>query len=70
MKYGSRSGGADRLMGFLSGKGLSPFVSNELLALIENPIKFRPPHGGKLGFGYPATIFSRHLRRSAERSKG
>src|SRR5260370_618730 len=40
MKYGSRASGADRLTAFLSGKGVSPFVSADLLALIENPIKF------------------------------
>lgn len=58
MKYGSRADGADRLAGFLGGKGISPFVSSELLALINNPIKFRAPHGGTLAFGYPATILA------------
>jgi len=58
MKYGSQAGGADRLVGFLTGKGISPFVSAELLALIENPIKFRHPGGGNLANGYPATILA------------
>jgi len=58
IKYGSRAGGADRLTSFLQGKALSPFVSNELLALIANPIKFRHSGGGRLAFGYPATILA------------
>ena len=58
MKYGSRTGGADRLTSFLQGKAISPYVPNELLALIENPIKFRHSGGGNLAFGYPATILA------------
>lgn len=58
MKYGTRVDGADRLTGFLQGKGLSPFVSSELLALISNPIKFRHSVAGQLAFGYPATILA------------
>jgi hypothetical protein len=57
MKQGSR-GGADRLSGFLAGKTLSPFVSKDLLLLIERPIKFRHPGGGGFAFGYPATILA------------
>lgn len=57
MKYGSR-GGADRLTGFLQGKFISPFVSNELLALIETPIKFKHSGGGGVAYGYPATILA------------
>ncbi len=56
MSYGSRAGGADRLTGFLSGKAISPYVSNELMMLIGNPIKFRS--GGGAAFGYPATILA------------
>jgi hypothetical protein len=50
--------GADRLTGFLSGKSISPFVSKELATLIENPIRFRRPGGGKAAYGYPATILA------------
>jgi hypothetical protein len=49
-------GGADRLLGFFTGKGLSPFVSSDLIARIENPIRFTTPRGGGAAFGYPATI--------------
>lgn len=58
MKYGSRAGGADRLTAFLGGKGLSPFVSNDLMTLIANPIRFRTSQGGGATFGYPATILA------------
>lgn len=58
MSYGSRAGGADRLTSFLSGKAISPFVSNDLTALIANPIKFKTSLGGGIAFGYPATILA------------
>jgi hypothetical protein len=48
--------GGDRLQSFVTGKAISPFVSKELLEVIENPIRFRPPQGGRVAFGYPATI--------------
>lgn len=52
-----RGAGADRLTSFVSGKGISPFVSNELMALIQHPIKFSPPSGG-IAYGYPATLLA------------
>jgi hypothetical protein len=55
---GGREGGGDRLVGFFRGKAISPFVSNELMTLIENPIRFRAPTGGNLAYGYPATILA------------
>lgn len=58
MSWGSSSGGGDRLTSFLSGKAVSPFVSKELMLLIESPIKFRTSLGGGLTFGYPATILA------------
>jgi hypothetical protein len=53
-----RAGGGDRLVNFLVGKGVSPFISNDLLAAIQNPIRFTSPHGGGVVFGYPATILA------------
>ncbi len=50
--------GADRLTIFLGGKSVSPHVSNELLALTNNPIRFRQPYGGGIAYGYPATILA------------
>jgi hypothetical protein len=58
MKRGSFRGRSDRLMLFLAGDRLSPFISNDLSAASENPIFFRPPHGGAPAFGYPATILA------------
>jgi len=59
MSSGSaREGGADRLASFLQGKAISPFVSSDLMALIDNPIKFRHPGGGNPAYGYPATILA------------
>lgn len=47
--------GGDRLASFATGKGISPFVSSDLMEMIETPIKFRHSGGG-VAFGYPATI--------------
>jgi hypothetical protein len=58
MARGSSSGGGDRLGNFFKGKGISPFISNELMMAITNPIKFRSPHGGGVIYGYPATILA------------
>jgi len=55
---GSSSGGGDRLVGFLSGKAISPYVSKELMTVMTNPIKFRSPNGGGIAFGYPATMLA------------
>jgi hypothetical protein len=58
MKYGSRAGGGDMLTGFLQGKGISPYVSQELLTRISNPIRFKVRRGGSIGYGYPATVLA------------
>src|ERR1700722_6836901 len=55
---GSRINGADRLTSFLQGKGISPYVSSDLLALVGDPIKFRHSGGGGVAWGYPATILA------------
>jgi hypothetical protein len=55
MKQGTAGrGGGDRLAKFIATKAISPFVTNELLDVITNPIKFRV--GGSLAYGYEATI--------------
>lgn len=42
MKRGGKGrAGGDRLLSFVTGKGLEPFVSKELLAASMDPIKFR-----------------------------
>lgn len=58
MAQGSASGGGDRLVSFAAGKGISPFISADLLAMIEKPIRFMPQRGGGAAFGYPATLLA------------
>lgn len=49
-----------KLKNFLAQKILKPFISSELAAELENPIKFiRPGRGGLVASGYEATILSR-----------
>ena len=50
--------GDDRLVTFASGKGISPFISNDLANAIAKPIRFRQPRGGTPAYGYPATILA------------
>lgn len=58
MGYGTRKDGADRLTSFAAGKGISPFVNSDLLALLQNPIKFVHGGGGGIAYGYPATLLA------------
>ncbi|WP_414486332.1 P63C domain-containing protein [Stenotrophomonas maltophilia] len=53
----SRSGDARHIVLFES-EAMKSHVSSDLLAMLRNPIKFRPPHGGATAFGYPATILA------------
>ena len=48
----------DRLTSFLTGNAISPFVSSKLIARIERPIKFVPPGGGAVAYGYEATLLA------------
>ncbi len=57
MSKSGASDGEQRLVSFLGGKAISPFVSNELRASIASPIRFKPPSGGT-AFGFPATILA------------
>ena len=52
---GSSHGGGDRLAHFVNQNTLNPFISNELRAVTQNPIHFRPPTGSG-AYGYPATL--------------
>jgi hypothetical protein len=51
---GAGKQGGDRLAKFTAGKGLSPYINENLRARIESPIRFRSPGG--LSYGYEATI--------------
>ena len=57
----SRSGGklgARRLAMFLAGLGAKGLQVNDLIARINNPIRFIPPHGGNIADGFEATILT------------
>jgi hypothetical protein len=48
--------GADRLARFAVTNAINPFISNDLMSRIQNPLKFRKPTGGSTTNGYEATI--------------
>lgn len=48
--------GARRIAQFLASLGAKGLDTNELVARVNNPIRFVPPHGGNLADGYEATI--------------
>lgn len=54
-KRGGSSGGAD-MPRIMASKAISPFVSNELAAVLTSPIEFQPPRGGRTAYGYPAEV--------------
>jgi P63C domain len=55
MSTGGGTGGAQRIVQFVTSKSIIPFISSELRLRIENPIKFTTP-SGTLAYGYEATI--------------
>lgn len=52
---GSMKKGLSRLELFVSGKIISPFISNDLRDRVQNPILFRTPANGK-AYGYEAEV--------------
>jgi hypothetical protein len=46
----------DRMVAFLTGKALEPFVSSAVIEAANNPIIFKLPNNGSQAFGYEATI--------------
>ncbi len=61
MSIGGGGGGTtgrqgDRLYRFATGKNINPFIHNDLISRMENPIRFRAPTGGSIATGYEATI--------------
>lgn len=57
MKYGTTNRGADRLQVFVNGDRIKPFVSSNLLMLIDSPLKFRAPNG-QTAYGYEASALA------------
>ena len=48
--------GGDRMANFISGNALAPHAHAQTLEEIRHPILFTPPHGGRVAYGYPATL--------------
>ena len=55
---GKRTSGDDRITDFISGNALAPHATGKTLAMIRQPILFTPPHGGRMAYGYPATLLT------------
>lgn len=59
MSQGTAGGGSgDRLVNFVQGKSINPFVPKDLHDLITNPIRFRTPDGKAVAYGYEATALA------------
>lgn len=57
MSKGSGTPGrGDRLAQFVGSRTVSPFLSNDLSRMMNEPIRFRAPSGGSIAFGYEATL--------------
>lgn len=54
----SGSAGGERLLNFIGGDRIKPYINNDILPTIETPIKFKHPGGGGIAYGYPATILA------------
>ena len=48
--------GGDRMANFISGNALAPHAHAKTLAEVRQPFLFTPPHGGRMAYGYPATL--------------
>ena len=53
---GMAPSGGQRFKAFMSLKTIKPFVSNQLMLDIENPVVFKNPVGGGVAYGHPATL--------------
>jgi len=56
MTRGSTNSGGDRLLDFALRKDIFPFINNELMLVLKKPIQFTHSQGGKVAYGYPATM--------------
>lgn len=66
ISYGTGKKGTDRLASFAAGNRIKEFISNEIVALIEKPIKFKIPTGGNIAYGYEATVLQQVVRGVAK----
>jgi hypothetical protein len=58
MSTGSTKSGDARHVAFFESPAIKPYEINDLTVMLRSPIKFRPQHGGKAAYGYPATILA------------
>ncbi|MGG6461385.1 P63C domain-containing protein [Solilutibacter silvestris] len=58
MSLGSSRSGDARHIALLESDGVKPNVTNELLPMLRNPIRFQNPSGGGIAYGYPATVLA------------
>jgi hypothetical protein len=49
-------GGAGKLPSFIGLKALNPFISNDFIVRVSEPIIFIPPRGGNTANGIPASV--------------
>lgn len=71
MVKGSTRSGDDQLTVLANGLLEKSLIANDLAVVIKNPIQFKPPHGGRAAYGYPATVLADLCEAVlAARSKG
>ena len=58
MVKGSTRSGDDQLTVLGNSLAEKSLITNELAAVIRTPIRFKPPHGGRPAYGYPATVLA------------
>lgn len=58
MVKGSTRSGDDQLTVLANGLLEKSFITSEMADVIKNPIRFKPPHGGRAAYGYPATVLA------------
>lgn len=55
---GSTRSGDDQLTVLVDQLGEKGIENNNLTAVVKKPILFKPPHGGRPAYGYPATVLA------------
>lgn len=55
---GSTKSGDDQLTVLATFLESNSLINKELLAVVKNPIRFKPAHGGRPAYGYPATVLA------------
>jgi P63C domain len=58
MVKGSTRSGDDQLTVLANGLLEKGLINNDLAAVVKSPIRFKPPHGGRPAYGYPAIVLA------------